>query len=163
MDVFFFFVDLMLYFFFFFFFQAEDGIRDYKVTGVQTCALPIYRMAERPRPVGHGPVDREREKRLPREARHRPREERDRHHSGRKQRPGAVAGSEPPEQADDRDREREDRALDPGLGRLSAEEERRCDQRVSKSARVPAAESACDQGDQQRADECAYDQQRGVG
>src|SRR2546426_7094548 len=27
--------------FFFFFFQAEDGIRDYKVTGVQTCALPI--------------------------------------------------------------------------------------------------------------------------
>src|SRR5256885_8966406 len=27
-----------------FFFQAEDGIRDYKVTGVQTCALPIYEM-----------------------------------------------------------------------------------------------------------------------
>src|ERR1022692_2354364 len=26
----------------FFFFQAEDGIRDYKVTGFQTCALPIY-------------------------------------------------------------------------------------------------------------------------
>src|SRR5256885_2706396 len=25
----------------YFFFQAEDGIRDYKVTGVQTCALPI--------------------------------------------------------------------------------------------------------------------------
>src|SRR5256885_11972723 len=25
-----------------FFFQAEDGIRDYKVTGVQTCALPIW-------------------------------------------------------------------------------------------------------------------------
>src|SRR6266566_1107460 len=34
----------MIYYFFlnFFFFQAEDGIRDYKVTGVQTCALPIY-------------------------------------------------------------------------------------------------------------------------
>src|SRR2546426_5245986 len=33
---------LLFYFhFFFFFFQAEDGIRDYKVTGVQTCALPI--------------------------------------------------------------------------------------------------------------------------
>src|SRR2546426_11144540 len=30
----------------FFFFQAEDGIRDYKVTGVQTCALPIS-LAER--------------------------------------------------------------------------------------------------------------------
>src|SRR5258706_6025209 len=27
---------------FFFFFQAEDGIRDWSVTGVQTCALPIY-------------------------------------------------------------------------------------------------------------------------
>src|SRR5690606_40216808 len=24
------------------FFQAEDGIRDFHVTGVQTCALPIY-------------------------------------------------------------------------------------------------------------------------
>src|SRR5256885_5649838 len=30
---------------FFFFFQAEDGIRDYKVTGVQTCALPILAAA----------------------------------------------------------------------------------------------------------------------
>src|SRR5690348_17715036 len=29
-------------FFFFFFFQAEDGIRDGRVTGVQTCALPIF-------------------------------------------------------------------------------------------------------------------------
>src|SRR5690606_40720291 len=27
---------------FFFFFQAEDGIRDFHVTGVQTCALPIF-------------------------------------------------------------------------------------------------------------------------
>src|SRR5699024_12648394 len=27
---------------FFFFFQAEDGIRDRNVTGVQTCALPIW-------------------------------------------------------------------------------------------------------------------------
>src|SRR5690348_17514951 len=31
----------MSVFFFFFFFQAEDGIRDGRVTGVQTCALPI--------------------------------------------------------------------------------------------------------------------------
>src|SRR6266567_732863 len=31
----------MLLYFFFFFFQAEDGIRDLTVTGVQTCALPI--------------------------------------------------------------------------------------------------------------------------
>src|SRR5438046_7283015 len=30
-------------FLFFFFFQAEDGIRDWSVTGVQTCALPISR------------------------------------------------------------------------------------------------------------------------
>src|SRR2546430_5354650 len=29
---------------FFFFFQAEDGIRDLTVTGVQTCALPIFRV-----------------------------------------------------------------------------------------------------------------------
>src|SRR5690606_341415 len=29
-------------YFFFFFFQAEDGIRDFHVTGVQTCALPIW-------------------------------------------------------------------------------------------------------------------------
>src|SRR2546430_13836808 len=29
----------------FFFFQAEDGIRDLTVTGVQTCALPIYAAA----------------------------------------------------------------------------------------------------------------------
>src|SRR5687768_18139653 len=35
---------VMLFFlFFFFFFQAEDGIRDVAVTGVQTCALPISR------------------------------------------------------------------------------------------------------------------------
>src|SRR6267154_1702409 len=31
----------ILIFFVFFFFQAEDGIRDGRVTGVQTCALPI--------------------------------------------------------------------------------------------------------------------------
>src|SRR5437016_11967115 len=31
----------LLSFFFFFFFQAEDGIRIWSVTGVQTCALPI--------------------------------------------------------------------------------------------------------------------------
>src|SRR5687767_15895629 len=29
-----------------FFFQAEDGIRDKLVTGVQTCALPIYKAIE---------------------------------------------------------------------------------------------------------------------
>src|SRR3989441_10490534 len=33
----------------FFFFQAEDGIRDKLVTGVQTCALPIWAWAGRPR------------------------------------------------------------------------------------------------------------------
>ena len=31
----------VFFLFFFFFFQAEDGIRDTSVTGVQTCALPI--------------------------------------------------------------------------------------------------------------------------
>src|SRR5215204_9165 len=38
---FFFYFMGIAFFFFFFFFQAEDGIRDHCVTGVQTCALPI--------------------------------------------------------------------------------------------------------------------------
>src|SRR5256885_5149297 len=37
----------------FFFFQAEDGIRDYKVTGVQTCALPISDPAYSARTIDH--------------------------------------------------------------------------------------------------------------
>src|SRR5690606_39305547 len=41
-----------------FFFQAEDGIRDFHVTGVQTCALPIFKpVAEtggRGQSVAHG-------------------------------------------------------------------------------------------------------------
>src|SRR2546426_546471 len=41
---------LLSLFCFFFFFQAEDGIRDYKVTGVQTCALPILDLVH-----DHGP------------------------------------------------------------------------------------------------------------
>src|SRR5207248_4004553 len=35
-------LSVVLLIFFFFFFQAEDGIRDRTVTGVQTCALPIF-------------------------------------------------------------------------------------------------------------------------
>src|SRR5690348_17595243 len=38
----FFFYGMDYVIFFFFFFQAEDGIRDGRVTGVQTCALPIF-------------------------------------------------------------------------------------------------------------------------
>src|SRR6266496_6655182 len=51
---------------FFFFFQAEDGIRDLYVTGVQTCALPIlpvicFRKRPREKPAGMiGEVRRER-------------------------------------------------------------------------------------------------------
>src|SRR5688572_31369133 len=46
--------EVMRVFVFFFFFQAEDGIRDLTVTGVQTCALPIsgtrrFGSTERPR------------------------------------------------------------------------------------------------------------------
>src|SRR5215203_7077235 len=41
---------------FFFFFQAEDGIRDIGVTGVQTCALPISTAAVPPRLIGTCPV-----------------------------------------------------------------------------------------------------------
>src|SRR5258707_15288944 len=47
---------------FFFFFQAEDGIRDIGVTGVQTCALPITALDARPstgkRPSSGRPADR---------------------------------------------------------------------------------------------------------
>src|SRR2546426_1948564 len=59
-------LDVLGHGFFFFFFQAEDGIRDYKVTGVQTCALPIsvgdvarhFRKAtEASRLVAHGRDD----------------------------------------------------------------------------------------------------------
>src|SRR5256885_4709061 len=49
--------------FLFFFFQAEDGIRDYKVTGVQTCALPIWLGAQRP---GRLPLRRPADPRWPR-------------------------------------------------------------------------------------------------
>src|SRR5690606_39986393 len=36
------------YCFTYFFFQAEDGIRDFHVTGVQTCALPIFKSVVTP-------------------------------------------------------------------------------------------------------------------
>src|SRR5438876_8379684 len=39
-----FFLSICFFIFFFFFFQAEDGIRDGRVTGVQTCALPILQV-----------------------------------------------------------------------------------------------------------------------
>src|SRR2546430_5593992 len=42
-----FFMYSVFMYFFFFFFQAEDGIRDLTVTGVQTCALPISPFGER--------------------------------------------------------------------------------------------------------------------
>src|SRR5262249_56455709 len=43
---------------FFFFFQAEDGIRDWSVTGVQTCALPIFPLlADDTQYVLHNPPD----------------------------------------------------------------------------------------------------------
>src|SRR5256885_1136313 len=45
--------DEVIIFLLIFFFQAEDGIRDYKVTGVQTCALPISH-AEVRRPFVRG-------------------------------------------------------------------------------------------------------------
>src|SRR5690348_17580755 len=50
----------MLDLFFFFFFQAEDGIRDGRVTGVQTCALPIFGVVVQAVPlnqVARGAVD----------------------------------------------------------------------------------------------------------
>src|SRR2546422_8113529 len=52
---------------FIFFFQAEDGIRDVAVTGVQTCALPIYAAVRRHRPLA-GVVGRYREAQIVPEA-----------------------------------------------------------------------------------------------
>src|SRR5699024_11599420 len=46
----------------YFFFQAEDGIRDRNVTGVQTCALPIYRRRAR---LGSRPGARGQHRRAP--------------------------------------------------------------------------------------------------
>src|SRR5215213_6815665 len=43
--------------FIFFFFQAEDGIRDWSVTGVQTCALPIWRSSGTGATLGTGWID----------------------------------------------------------------------------------------------------------
>src|SRR5216684_7591925 len=70
---------MMLYVFFAFFFQAEDGIRDVAVTGVQTCALPIYPHApatpDAARHRGHhgelGVADRSEERRVGKECRSR--------------------------------------------------------------------------------------------
>src|SRR5882762_2338861 len=52
----------------FFFFQAEDGIRDSSVTGVQTCALPISKILganDRVRVAFVGPGDRARDALIP--------------------------------------------------------------------------------------------------
>src|SRR5438445_2587810 len=66
--------------FFFFFFQAEDGIRDIGVTGVQTCALPIFgepsgslRRRGSPTPIRHPPdaAARSEERRVGKECRSR--------------------------------------------------------------------------------------------
>src|SRR5256885_5368670 len=46
-QTYFMFLNSCIVIYYFFFFQAEDGIRDYKVTGVQTCALPICRATRR--------------------------------------------------------------------------------------------------------------------
>src|SRR6266851_7238854 len=77
---------------FFFFFQAEDGIRDRDVTGVQTCALPICAGLERSRRGGIlsrnllvFDVESAREKPVPR---HRPAGQR---HGAQYEEPGAVA------------------------------------------------------------------------
>src|SRR5206468_9284611 len=48
---------VFFFFIFFFFFQAEDGIRDLIVTGVQTCALPISQWPRcRLDPAGSGAI-----------------------------------------------------------------------------------------------------------
>src|SRR5437016_11544168 len=62
----------------FFFFQAEDGIRDWSVTGVQTCALPISRESPpRRAPRARRPAPRRQEVHLGPERRPCPRDDRD--------------------------------------------------------------------------------------
>src|SRR3989441_7131515 len=48
---------IMVWLFIFFFFQAEDGIRDKLVTGVQTCALPISDPSDLHPAHGRAPVE----------------------------------------------------------------------------------------------------------
>src|SRR2546427_12130578 len=57
----------------FFFFQAEDGIRDLTVTGVQTCALPIYPAHAARRQLRPGVLPRLAQEKNPRRNRARPR------------------------------------------------------------------------------------------
>src|SRR3712207_7543422 len=57
-----------LFKFFFFFFQAEDGIRDIGVTGVQTCALPIFDSLGRGAEVEEGAAEGDRAEHEPAEA-----------------------------------------------------------------------------------------------
>src|SRR6266700_4475403 len=40
-------ISFIIKFILFVFFQAEDGIRDFHVTGVQTCALPIFKALDK--------------------------------------------------------------------------------------------------------------------
>src|SRR5256885_4333393 len=74
----------------YFFFQAEDGIRDYKVTGVQTCALPIVLPGTRRRP---GPVVRTDPRRSTAAALPRPENPRVPLRPGRVAEPPAVRGA----------------------------------------------------------------------
>src|SRR5262249_59599753 len=70
---------------FFFFFQAEDGIRYWSVTGVQTCALPIFppsRTAPAPGRDGGSGLRRDRG----RGRRRQPRADRELRRSGRRRR-----------------------------------------------------------------------------
>src|SRR5476649_1356657 len=67
--VFFCFFYINVFIVFFFFFQAEDGIRDHCVTGVQTCALPIWSVRQAARnqkkmPAPSNPEPRSEERRV---------------------------------------------------------------------------------------------------
>src|SRR5690606_39871941 len=69
-------IDLKYQYIVYIFFQAEDGIRDFHVTGVQTCALPICPPGRRP--AGRGPPARPASRRRsgrPRRGRWQPRSE----------------------------------------------------------------------------------------
>src|SRR5256886_8728105 len=135
--------------FFFFFFQAEDGIRDLTVTGVQTCALPI----SRPRPARARESSRAEESRGPqREDDGHRREDREHREAGEQdlaerveqahQQAAEQRALEAAEAADDDDDEGEQQDLEIGAG-IDADERPADDpaERDRKSTRLNSSHS----------------------
>src|SRR5205807_7714500 len=97
--------------FYHFFFQAEDDIREYKVTGVQTCALPISRQ----RDEGHR--HRRTASKLPHPTPHPPHPGKGRTNAGRKETNGTATQRALPDRSQKEDRSEERRVGKEGRSR----------------------------------------------